>query len=323
MSQCETHDLVSIDILMPGSANDHFFSNIAFARMGLDALGGVFANARLVAVLGEWEEPRLPERWCKHFERIDVVWANENRSPNPTFAAQHFERFDNIRADADVAIICDADVCFLRRFSGLLIDVIQQDFVGGVMAHYHFPVGGERGDPDADWQKLSKSVLGRTISLDHRYLFGRDPNEFPEFDPYKRPKAPFYINYGFLIGKPHRLQQLALRERELTPEVEKLVEPYFAAQVSLALASADLDFDVRALPARYNFPNRPEARLLQPGELSEVVLLHYMYEENFRRSRLFAQQKEFDAFLTKKVIGPDKVFQSHIKNVTSAVYPFA
>lgn len=308
---------------MPGSANDHFFSMIAFARMSLDALGGLFANARLVAVLGEWEEPKIPNRWQDDFDNIDVVWSNPDKMPNPTFAAQHFDRFENIREDADLAIICDADICFMRRFSDLVLDVIREGFVGGVMAHYHFPINGLRGDPEQDWTQISKTVLGRPMGLEHRYLFGRAPDDYPQFDAFKRPRAPFYINYGFLIGKPAQLKSLAARERELTPEVETLVEPYFAAQVALALACDDLDLKTRALAARYNFPNRPEARLLHPGELSEVVVLHYMYEENFRRSRVFANRSDFEVFLAKSLRGPDAVFQSKVRALTGGKYPFS
>ncbi len=313
---------IAIDVLMPGSANDHFFSTIAFARISLDALGGVFAEARLVAVLGEWEKAEIPVRWQKHFENIDVIWANAEKRPNPTFAAQHFDRFSNIREDADLAIICDADICFMGRFSDLISEVLRDDFIGGVMAHYHFPIDGKRGDPELDWSRISNAVLGRSVALEHRYLFGRAPDLYPLFDKFQRPRAPFYINYGFLIGKPEPLKALAAREKELTPVVETLVEPYFAAQVALALACDDLGLKTRSLPARYNYPNRPETRLLHPGELSQIVVMHYMYEENFRRSRVFANKVDFEAFMTKRVRGSDAVFQKKIKDITSGVYPF-
>lgn len=313
---------ISIDVLMPGSANDHFFSTIAFARMSLDALGGIFADARLVAVLGEWDKAEIPLRWQKHFQNIEVVWSNPEKRPNPTFAAQHFDRFDNIREDADLAIICDADVCFMRRFSDLILDVLRDDFIGGVMAHYHFPIQGERGDPELDWGRISNAVLGRPVALEHRYLFGRAPDLYPLFDEFQRPRAPFYINYGFMIGKPQRLKALAAREKELTSTVESLVEPYFAAQVALALACDDLGLKTRSLPARYNYPNRPETRLLHPGELAQIVVMHYMYEENFRRSRLFANKADFATFTNMRVRGGDAVFQSKIKSITSSTYPF-
>jgi hypothetical protein len=112
------------------------------------------------------------------------------------------------------------------------------------------------------------------------------------------------------------------RERELIPLASRFVEPYFAAQVALALACADLDLPTIALPARFNFPNRPEADELQPGELDEVIMFHYMYEENFRRSRLFAQEAVYSAFMQKELVGADKIFRDYVRFICGNSYPF-
>ena len=45
---------MKLDFLLCGSANDAFFSQIAFFRLCLNALGGVYSDARVVAVFGDY-----------------------------------------------------------------------------------------------------------------------------------------------------------------------------------------------------------------------------------------------------------------------------
>jgi len=103
-----------IDVLVAGSANDQFYSNIAFLRRSLNWLGGDYRAARVVAALGEWDLPEVPARWQPHLRDVDIIWSNPERAPNPTYNAQHFDRFNHIRPEADVALACDADVCYVR-----------------------------------------------------------------------------------------------------------------------------------------------------------------------------------------------------------------
>jgi hypothetical protein len=313
---------LKLDFLVPGSANDHFLSNVAFLNKSLKALGGIYANARLVVALGEWDVPELPVRWQPYLEGVDIIWSNPEKKPNPSYNIQHFDRFDHIRPDADIAVICDADVCFMRPFDETLALIARANAVGGVMAHYHFPLKGKRGDPAEDWRKVALATIGREIDRNHHYLFGQAPDEPRIYAASERPLTPFYINYGILIGTPRQLQQMHARERQLIPIVSELVDPYFAAQVALALACADLSLPTVALPARFNFPNRPEADELQPGEMDQVVMFHYLFEENFNRSHLFAEETAYDAFMEKELTGADKLFQNYIRATCGNIYPF-
>jgi len=113
-----------------------------------------------------------------------------------------------------------------------------------------------------------------------------------------------------------------MRERELIPLVEQHVKPYFSAQVAVALACADLGLRTMALPARFNYPNRPETEALQPGELAQVVAFHYLYQANFKRSTLFSERECYEDFLRKDLEGPDRVFQLFIRQVNGQSYPF-
>ena len=311
-----------IEFLTCGSANDRFLSQIAFARMSLDALGGIYREARLVAALGEYERPELPAGWAPYFENIEVVWANPEGKPNPAFQLQHEKRFDLMRDDADVAIICDADVCLFRPFDDILNKVVRARMIAGVMAHYHLPIDGVRGDADADWRRIARAVLGHEIDRPHRYLFGSTPDEPPVIDPEQRPRAPFYLNYGVVMGPPAQLRRMHAMEVALRPAVCRAVGEHWAAQVGVALACARLDIPTRALPPRFNYANRPEADLLYPEELKKIVFFHYMFERNFSRKTLFCQPRKFRAFLKNPLTGADERLRRHIIKLTGGRFPF-
>ena len=312
-----------IDVLTCGSANDRFLSQIAFARMCFDALGGVYRDARFVACLAEYEKPELPAGWAPYFENIEVVWANPEGLPNPGFNLQHEKRFEVMREDADIAIFCDADVCILRPFEDILNKLVRGQMIAGVMAHYHLPIDGVRGDADADWSRIATAVLGHDIDRPYRYLFGSDPKQPLVTAPEQRPRAPFYLNYGVVMGPPAQLRRMLEMEIALHPAVAGVVGEYWAAQVGLALACIKLDIPRRTLPPRFNYANRPEADVLYPEELGKIVFFHYMFDRNFSRKTLFNQPAAFEAFVNTRQTGADERLRQHIVRITGGRYPFS
>jgi hypothetical protein len=53
---------MKIDVLIPASPNDNFYSQIAMVRVALDSLGGAYRDARVVAVLGDKAVVPLPDK---------------------------------------------------------------------------------------------------------------------------------------------------------------------------------------------------------------------------------------------------------------------
>jgi len=311
-----------LDFLYCGSANDGFFAQIAFARLCLDALGGDFRDARVVAALAEYETPEVPARWQPYFERIEVIWANPEGLPNDGWLLQHYARYPAIRDDADIAVISDADVCVFRPFDGLVDELIAAPAIAGVIAHYHFPLDGQRGDPGADWSRIARHALGRDVARPHRYLYGRDPYEPRIHDAAARPPAPFYLNYGVVMGTPRLLKMLGAGEMALKPVVEEITGPYWAPQVALALTCDDLSLPVRALPPRYNWANRPETIELYPGEAAQISLFHNMDKKDINGSRIFTTEDHFRAFIEAEYQGSNEIFRRHVLKVTGGRYPF-
>ena len=311
-----------LDFLYCGSAKDSFFAQVAFARMCLDALGGPYRAARVAVAFADYDAPELPERWVPYYDRIEITWANPDGLPNEGYLLQHYARFDMIDETVDLVILSDADVIAVEPFDDLIADLIADPAIAGVLAHYHFPLDGDRGDPDVDWPRIARHVLGRDIARPWRYLYGHNPLEPPVLDPVKRPNAPFYVNYGVLIAPPAMMQTLGAREYALGRIAEDITGPYWSSQVALALACEEQGFVCRALPPRYNWATRPETIDLYPDEVPEITLIHYMNKANFRGSAIFTKGTTFKDFIEGRYEGSDEIFRARVEKITGGTYPF-
>lgn len=305
---------LKIDFVIPASPNDAFYSQIAMFRIGLDTLGGAYRTARLVAVFGDSRITGLPEKWKAHFERIDVEWADPSLVEPIGYRAQSDRRFEIIRPDADVVVSCDADTLLLRPFEQATMDAVVNGALGGVIAYYHFPWAHSSGNPSADWNNISQSIMRRGIDTPYRYTLA----EFSEGGC-----CPFYVNLGLLIGSPKTFHQLNESCKEIKEAVIEILNNRFYEQVTVALAAIKADVGTIALPFRYNFPNHRVADEKYRSELQHVRLMHYAMTERFDRHKIFADRSAFDAFMKMDLIGSDFVFQSYVRSITGGVYPFS
>lgn len=305
---------MKLDFLICGSPNDAFFSQIAFFRLGLDALGGQYRDARVVAVFGDERVFPLPHAWQPYFANIDVAWAPIHEFLAHSYTAQSDHRFTLVREDADVAVMCDADVAILRPIDELCAMVRQAPALTGVIAHYHYRWPGRSDrNPDADWPDLAKDILGRDMERPYRYaLEGEDA----------RWRAPFYVNYGMLAGTPGLLREFIGRDRQIRPSVAEIFGSWLAPQISLPLTCADLGIPTRALPLRFNFPNDPVADDRYPDELGRIAFLHYLRTRIFDRQRIFTDRESFESFLGLELSGSNRVLQQHVIDITGGRYPF-
>ena len=153
---------MKIDFLIPGSPNDEFYSQIAMFRLSLDALGGSYRDARLVAVFGDTIEKPIPEKWARHFENVEIVWADCDLFAKIGYRAQGDRRYEVMRADADLVVFCDADTLLLRPFEEDVFKLANKGAIGGVIAHYHFPWKGATGNSITDWSILSRKICNKS-----------------------------------------------------------------------------------------------------------------------------------------------------------------
>ena len=303
---------MKLDFLLCGSPNDAFFSQIAFFRRCLDALGGKYERARLVAVFGHETCNRLPSRWIKYFKNIDTVWIMGDAYDPNSYNSQHYSRFDNIRKDADFAIICDADVALLSPLCDLLHSLRLNPALSGTIAHFppwHDPELAQ----SSSWDSLSNAVLGKEIEKPYKYTL---------VEPGWSPSTPFYINYGVLIGTPELFDRFYQCEQGLRDAVISHTSSWWGPQLALTLACERAQIPTRALPMRYNFPNDGIADRLYQSELENMTFLHYLRSDFFDRHKIFTNESEFAYFLSLELTGSNKIMQQHVINLTEGAYPF-
>jgi hypothetical protein len=315
-----------IEFLICGSPTDAFYSQIAFFRLSLDRLGRQGRAARLVAVLGAGHCPPLPARWVPHFERIEVHYADAaDFRRQPSLAASDM-RYTLLTPGCRCSCLCDADTTLLRPLPADFLDELaRHPAVCGVIAHYPFPVEVSTGGAgsaeglypgmpqDEAWDRVGEAIIGRPPARSFRYtLLESDADT----------RCPFYVNYGLLAGPADLLRRLHRLLVRLQPRLEGLLASYYVGQIAIALAVDEGRLPVRALPMRFNFPNDRTADRLYPGELDQVVLLHYLRHVAFDRHRLFADPRAFAALFSTDLAGSDGTFRDHVWRVTGGRYPF-
>ena len=305
---------MKLDFLIPASPTDGFFSQIAFFKLCLNALGSHYESARLVAVFGDHQTETIPQEWRAYFDAIEVEWAHLPGAVNEDHRAQHDRRFEVIRSHADIAILCDADIAVLRPFDSLLDQLIDKPALAGVIAHYHFPWPPRVRDPDRQWSALANAVIGKDVARPHRYTLMK---------PERAQATPFYINYGMLAAPPALFEEFYPRDLQLRPKIAQFLGHWWAPQVSVPLTCADLDLPTRALPMRYNFPNDPIADRLHSEELERIVFLHYLRTNRFDRAKVFASESHFNAFLTADLKHSNECFREHVLVLTGGRFPFS
>ena len=318
-------DVPRIEFLLCGSPNDAFYSQVAFFRLSLDQLGEAYRAARVVAVFGGEEDPVLPPRWERLFDRIESIHASVEAFREHGYFAASDLRYGFLDPTADISCLCDADTVLVRPLPIEFIEEMKvRPAICGVVAHYPFPIsrattddseghGLFHGMPQAQaWERMGQIVLGRPMPRPLRYTL---------LEGVEDDRCPFYINYGFLAGPPGLLASLDRQLQEIQPDVSRMVGNEFYGQVGIALAVERAAIPWRALPMRFNFPNDRNADRLYPEELEKVVLLHYLRHTIFDRQAIFASRASFEEFLAMRLVGSDRVFQQYAQRITGGVYP--
>ena len=308
---------MKLEFLTLASPTPAFFSQIAMFRRSLNALGGHYRRARVVAVMACRSQHEVPELWRRRMGEVEIaIPPAEELAMHPQGHA--FHRFRLFSEDADVSFLCDADTIFLRRFEGLLWRMKMRPAIAGVMAHFHMP-GRKKTTIVSDelakeeWDEISSAVIGRTIP--RPYLYTLHPQDAPAY-------APFYPNFGLVAGTP-RIFSKFLDYSDVGLKAYELVGSYFTGQVAFALICAKMGVRTRALPMRFNFPNDEVADTIYPKELKNIIMLHYLRKKLFDRQKIFCDPLEFERFMGMQLRGSNAIFQDRVRLLTGGRYPFS
>lgn len=272
----------------------------------------------ILVCLGEDASLESLARWREYLPDVALASVSPAEAGRtPWFYAQIDAGYRWAPADADVLVRLDADTLPVGDFEDLLDFVAERNAIAGVMAHFAFPAAPDTTARDT-WIELASALLGRRIPFDHAYSLATA--DVHEADRY----TPFYVNDGavFIAGKVFR--RFAEAFLALRPQVmPRLFAPYYAGQIALSLAAAQIGVRTCALPMRYNFPNDERAAARFPEELHAVKIFHYLRTEAFARETIFADADGYTAFLSRRLTGVDGVFQFHVRRIFGDAYPFA
>jgi hypothetical protein len=302
--------------LIPASPTDGFLGQIAMFRRSLDDLGGIYRDARLIAILGDATIQEIPARWRPWFVRIEVHHVPRESFLRHSYRAQAWGRWGLVPADCDVAIFADADAMPIRPIDDLLANLVDAPGIAGTIAHHPFPQHpGE--DPDRTWDSLARELIGRELPREHAYTLAGGS------DPAAPWPSPFYLNFGFVVVSRRVVELIAPTFLELAPRLEtRLAAPDFSGQIALTLAAYAHDVRRHAVGLRYDFPNDRTAEARHSAELPDVRVIHYLRTHRFDRQRIFAAGAAFDDFLRLELVDSERVFQDRIRAITAGRYPF-
>jgi hypothetical protein len=301
---------------IPASATNAFYSQIAMFRIALDAVGGIYEQARLLVFLGG-NSDSLPDRWKTRFgDRMQARWAADAPSGADRVTAALRARWEFDYSSYDVVVFCDADTMLIKPIDDVLMKCWKTPRAMGVIAHYPFPRNPGESSSSV-WSDLARRYAGKAAELSYRYTL-----LYPEAAP-EEASCPFYVNFGCVAMTPGIVQTirdtlLATRENLMA----HLKDPAYSGQVAFTLSALYHGIPTESLGMRFNFPNDPIADARYPGEVQDIRLLHYLRTDKFDRQRIFAESHEFRRFLDLDLEGSNRIFQDRVRSLTGGRYPF-
>ena len=298
--------------LIPATPTDGFYAQAAMFRIGLDALGSPYKEARVILAIGAKEGATVPPRWRGALQRVDVSFVRE--TPDASFRGQVAGRWSMVPPDVDVVVLGNADTLAIARYDELIERVHAQQIVAGSIVHssLQFPNGIST---EAGWKQLARRALERDIQLDHRTTL---PDAQGKTSP-----TPYYVNGGAVFIGAALFERLRPVYLKIEPEVAGLIaDPRFSHQASLALAIHATDAPRIAMGLRYNFPNDPRADELYPEDAADIRTLHFLRTAEFDRQKIFTDPDSFEKFLGLRLVGSNAVLQWRVRELTGGRYPF-
>ncbi len=254
-------------------------------------------------------------KWMPLLANIDIEFLSIQHFHADGYFAQSERRFSSGAEGIDVLLCVDADT-FLGDIEEVLDQVHDNATIAGVQAHYGFPTSTGNSSMQ-DWISLADTFLGHPMRFDNFYSLASINSVIEERS------SPFYINGGAIFVSTSILSELYRAYSVFRRETEKQLKvPYFAGQVSIALAVESLGLDPITLPVRYNFPNDPIADARYPEDLEDVRILHFLRNRLFDWAKIFSNPTFYSDFLRLPLEGSNRVFQEGVRRLLGESFPF-
>jgi len=298
-----------------GESNNHFVSQIAMFNLALRQLPEPYSQAHIKAFLGVEDEHNYDQKWGDHLTNVEII-SIKKRNYSSVYIPQALQRFCANYSDYDYVIMCDADTLILGDLDEVLSSLSKQEPIAGVLAHLP---PSNFSNPNNNWREISHKLCKKSINLRYKYTL----IDYEEGQNTKSLRAPYYLNNGFIAFHAQSFSDFSAVYPNMRELVCELINPpFFAGQIALALTINHLNWEGICLPMRYNFPNDSRAIKQHGSEANDVIVLHYLRENNYSRSTLFSQENTFYQFLELNHTVPDRLVFDAIMKLTKGHYPF-
>jgi hypothetical protein len=309
--------LPRVAILIPASPTHSFFSQIAAFSGAIRSLPWTRWVPTIHVVMGGSPDMEAFLAWRPYLRDVVFSFVEEASFSKDGIWAQLDSLYNWAPATADVVVRMDADTFPVASLEHILDSTSALGAISGVMAHTAFPSFFGQSSRDA-WRSVARGLVGRELAFTERYsLADQSSTELADL-------APFYINDGFVAISQSILSEIVRAYLRFRPKlIGKFPYPYFAGQVSLALAVAEIAAPYQALPLRYNFPNDPRAAERYPEELDNAIIFHYLRTDEIARGSIFSSRAGYKSFADRSLNGVNNRLREHILNIFGRDYPFA
>lgn len=308
-----------VAFLIAGSPNASFYSQIAAINLAVKTLRWGRWEPALCVTMGS----RIPygneqdsfDRWHAYVQEVDFTYVAESRWERLGNWAQVDSAFQLAPRDADIYLSLDADALPVAELESVLDEIYKSQFIAGVMAHYPPPLF-ETVD---GWRELAGKINAKPLDFSYSYsLVGED-------EPEARRQAPIYFNGGVIFFPKRCFERFVAPYMAMRTTLSEHLGDWadFSGQMAIPFVISACDLPSYVLPLRYNYPNDDAAIPVNPGELENVVIFHYLRHQFFDRAKIFTNAAEYEAFLGKSLTGTNLAFQNSVRRNLGARYPFA
>jgi len=311
------------------SPTPFFFRRIHFMAASLREVCGTQMNHELVVSVGGGDGTENFYRSQPWSSCYPLIW---RQVPVEAYARLGYRATNRDRAAhmsrAEFVMMADADVIFLRDFSGLLRELEAAPAICGVMAH---------ASPFAAPPKLMPALAGRIpetptqedywrlltghygvpdLKPEYEYSGWQVMNHNPDFR-----YAPAYFNGGMVLGPSALMEKMCELYASAEEAVDDVMDTYFRPQLARTLAIHKAGLPVRSLPVKFNFPNDSGFDVRYADQIDQIQVLQYLRREIIDRDRDFMDQAGVDRLLSRRdLAGSNEALRKRIAELRDVVF---
>jgi hypothetical protein len=307
----------NVAFLVVGSPNAGFYSQVAAINLAIKTLPWRRWRPEIFVAMGgpSGNGEDSFERWRAHLREVSFSYVAETAWEQANNWAQVETRLLSAPRNMDIYVTIDADTLPVAPLEDVLDEIHATQSIAGVMAHFPPP-----GLPDSQaWHDLATRIGAPRLE----FLF--DYSLMDKADPENRHRAPIYFNGGVVFFANSCFERFVKPYfTNIWQLIEALPEPSddFSGQIALPFTVEKTGLVANTLPMRYNYPNDDLAISLNPGELEEVIIFHYLRTHDFDRRKIFADAVEYRNFLDMPLTGVNLAFQAAVRRLFGQTYPF-